>query len=336
MNANRLLFAWAVAATVIAALLALNPGQSDPEPSDRDNRESPDAAADESTDRSDGTLEDSAAVQTLRAAIASLRAERDQARSDREAARATISELRTELTQQNATKRVTVTDVVAMLDALKGKGLSALVNPAETSKLLSDLRALGGEGVDLLLAMIDSETATERMLAAKLLGDLADGRAIDALAEAAADENERVRMMASQALALMGDPAAAQSLRRVLDGAAENDVAVRINSLFGLCKLGEAQAISEAREFLASDSVPDGQNSALANGLLLLDTPAVLPAVRTLSGLDKSSAQLGAAVVRYLEKIRTDVGARNLLGDIIGDTSYPQSVRDLAAQVLNM
>ena len=63
---------------------------------------------------------------------------------------------------------------------------------------------------------------------------------------------------------------------------------------------------------------------------------AVLPAVRTLSGLDKSSAQLGAAVVRYLEKIRTDVDARNLLGDIIGDTSYPQSVRDLAAEVLNM
>lgn len=336
MDTRKLLLAWAIIATVgaVIATVQATGGSEGEAPKSESRTEIPET--ENPPDTRKAPAPDPTEIDALKARIGKLEQDLVAARDKATADAATIADLNKQLEPYLKQTRVTVQDVAAMLDGMKGKGLSALLEPAKTAKLVADLRALGDEGLNLLLGMMESETPADRMLAAKLLGDLADSRAVEALAKAAEDENDRVASMASQALALMGEPSAKDALRRLYDNAPESRPGIRINSLFGLCKLGESKAITQAQEFFTSTEVPEAYKRALGNGILLLDTPHVVPVVRSMSGLDKSSAELGTAVVRYLEKVRTDTGARTLLSDIVADTSYPQSVRNLAAQVLSM
>jgi len=335
LNAKNLMVAWAVVATVAAVIAVRYATEDDDDANDANDRDPVEnrSPAPETPRPRTPAAPDDDAIAALQLEVSKLTTRLGEAQAKAAEDARHIARLTRQLEPYLQQTRATVQDVAAMLDAMREKGMSSLLEPAKVAKLVGDIRALGDEGFDLVLGMMGSENPQERMLAAKLLGDLADERSIDALAKACADDDDGVCTLASQALALMGDPRAKDQLRQIYDSS-EGKAGVRINSLFGLCKIGEAQAITEAQAFFESSETPDAHKSAMANGILLLDSPHVVPVVRSVSGLDKSSADLGTAVVRYLEKVRNDSHARTLLADIIADSSYPQSVRNLASQVL--
>ena len=278
-------------------------------------------------------------TQRVREDLASLRKELrgseqalDAARREIAARDARITELEEELAPYRAIETLSLQEVMTLMNELKGQGLAAYLQPGKTNRLAAHIRALGDEGLQAVLGMLESPDENERFLAAKLLEDLADPAAIADLTRAAlGDENELVANQSSHALALMGDERARASLRKLVDET-ERD-GVRINSLFGLVSLGEHQSIEQTIAFLRDENTPDGYQHALGGGVLILDKPHVMPIVAAIAEMRKSSADYGEAVINYYKRVG-NVDARAALQRMIDDPGFPESVRELARRAL--
>ena len=227
---------------------------------------------------------------------------------------------------------ISIEAVMALVEELKGQGISAFLQPGKLSKLTSDLRALGKDGVKAVLGMLASEDENERFLAAKLLEDLADPAAAADLARVALeDSSELVAGMASHAVALMGDPGLAGVMRKILDGTERDNV--RLNTMFGLVSVGEQKAIDESLAFFRDEKTPIAYKQAVGRGVLLLDKPHVKPIVDLIREQDPQSVALGRMIVDYYKRVG-NAACRSALQDIASDAGAPGPLREYALQAL--
>lgn len=92
--------------------------------------------------------------------------------------------------------------------------------------------------------------ANERRVAARVLGELGDSRAVTELLLAIRDPDLRVRNQAVRSLGILGDPASGPALREVLSGP---DLAMKSEAAITLSKLGDRDAIPDILALITPD-----------------------------------------------------------------------------------
>jgi HEAT repeat protein len=244
---------------------------------------------------------------------------------------ARIEELKEKLAPHEQAHAKTIAEVLSAIDALKKNGLAAFRSPGATSQLVSDLRALGDQGLEAVMAMLESEDEDERFLAAKLLEELGNPAAANALRKVALeDSSELVQNMASHALALMDDPSVIPALRELATSASGEGA--RVNSLFGLCKHGDAEGIRLAMQFMEGDA-SDQMKAALGTGILILDNEHVMPLADDAVRRFRSSDQVLGMAVNYYKTVHTAT-ARSRLQDMVADPGLSGSIHNAAQAAL--
>ena len=117
---------------------------------------------------------------------------------------------------------------------------------AEILGQLGDRRA-----VDPLIKALSHHNYDVRQAAAEALGQLGDDRAVDPLSKALADDDRWVRLAAAEALGQLGDKQAADSLINALS---DNYFSVRRTAAKALGELGDKRAVDPLVKALSDDS----------------------------------------------------------------------------------
>lgn len=196
------------------------------------------------------------------------------------------------------------------------------------AEILEQVRALGAEGVEFLIAELGSESEGRRFAAAAIAERLADPALIEPL-EAAALEDEAfiVRRMASHALALMQNEAAGDSLVEIL-GAETRDAGVRLNAWYGLAQLGRPEAVERFGELLDGSG---GEITAdfVVDTALKVEDARLYPALRAAYDHTAVSDGLRIAILRTLA--RDEGGSwQEFIRSVAADEKTPAAVREVA------
>jgi hypothetical protein len=272
--------------------------------------------------------------------VAALRADLAAARAALSAAQTRQGSLEKELATAKADaavmrafdaekKAVEIGAVLARLDDLKKKGLNALVDPAATADVLSDLKALGPAGTKAMIDMLAHGDEQSRFFAARLLESLGDPAAIPALKDAAMkDESEMVTSQASHALALMKDPAVAEPCREIYE-TAKDGTGAKINALFGWARFGDERGVAEAVKYVTDSKVPAQFRAAIGQGFLLMADDKAGPVADAYVDANRKDDGIGMLAVQYYARIGSPA-ARDRLRSIADDSTVPDKVRKAA------
>ena len=255
-----------------------------------------------------------------------------------------------ELEAQLAAKTVEAAGLASALDELKGKraatlkavrehldtmgkkgGLAAYGDPAAWSQLISDLRSLGSEGVNLAIGMLSSDNPNLRVMAAKILEDLSDPRAVPDLEKMALeDSDEMARNMASHALAFMKSQDAIPALRDLYEKS--ENLGVRINSLAGLAMQGDPNGIRDTAAYIADENNSRQMRQALMGILAVRSDPHLMPVAAQAAQSFGESEQLMALIVSYYGNV--GAAAAPALQAIVDNNSFSAAIREQARQAL--
>lgn len=279
------------------------------------------------------------AMARLEAEVARLRSDLEAARGAEETAGADVRrlseenrQLRESAAHHETARAGTVDRVLKAIDELKDQGLATFVRPGATAQLVADLKALGAEGVKALLPLLKADEDNTRLLAAKLLEDMADPASISALEETALkDDVELVANMSSHALALMDSTDTNPALHRIV--AECKHEGAKVNALFGLAKNGDARGLELTAAYLRDQKNSAGMRTALGAGLLMVPNPKLFPiATEFLDGHRDEPRIMGLAVEFYRR-----LGSPEALGRlraIAEDSTQSNEVRAAARKAL--
>lgn len=223
--------------------------------------------------------------------------------------------------------------VMAQIEELKKKGLSALIDPRATADLLANLKALGPAGTHAMLGLLGSADETERFLAAQMLENLGDPAAIDALKGAALDDSsDLVMRQASHAIALMDNPAIVGPCKEIYESS-KSDTA-KVNALFGWARFGDEKGMAEAVSFVTDKKRPEMLRHAIGQGFLLMTDDKTMTVADAYVDANRTHAGLMDLAVKYYGRFQTPA-ARNRLRILADDPQVPQAARDAAQAALS-
>jgi hypothetical protein len=146
-------------------------------------------------------------------------------------------------------------------EILEELGVTAIADDHDVEVLISRLRARGGTlhglGVrgSTLYGLLVWDGDIRRRAAAKLLGDLGDPQAVEALVEVLSDPDDALRPAAAEALGLIGGPRAVEALGEVLS---DPDDALRLTAAEALGLIGDPLAVAPLSGLLADRSRVEG------------------------------------------------------------------------------
>jgi HEAT repeat protein len=244
-----------------------------------------------------------------------------------------VADLSASLDDAQGKKAATAATLLAKLEQFRKNGLAAFLAPGATADIISDLKSMGAEGVEMMLELLGSESKEDRFLAAKLLEDLADPSSIPHLKKAALEDGDTmVANMASHAIALMNNPGGATALHEIV--ANSPHLGAKINSMFGLCAIGDEKGVEMTRKYMEDDDNPESLKQALGRGILILNTPKVMVIVNLISKEVRAVPEVMQMVVSYYARIGT-AEARTQLQNLLNDPNLPASVREQTLSALN-
>lgn len=187
-----------------------------------------------------------------------------------------------------------------------------------------ELTAFGDPAVDLLLPMLEDESAGVRSIAARALGDVPTERALPALVGVLDDPDENVRGNALGALGAIGSEDAVGPLLEMLD---DEEGWIRVGAARALATLGAEEAIAAATDLLAS---PDGRTRHAGVEILgIIGSERGMPAA--VQALQDESAWVRQSAVIALLQIESP-GARGALEEATEDEDW--EVRIYASEAL--
>ena len=229
-------------------------------------------------------------------------------------------------------------EVMAKLETMKEGGIQAMfLNKSAMNSIIADLKALGDAGVDGLMEFLKSDDVEARMVAAAVLTELGDPRAVGALEDSALnDSDQTVKHMAARALMMMDGPEALPVLHNLAKNAP--DEGVRVNSMFGLCRRGDEAGILTARAYFNDEKSNDGMKKALAGSVvgLLHGNPKMEGLVDDIftQAAEHKAGGIMEAAVGYYKSVGTDSARRRLEG-MVANPALDQKLRDAAKQALS-
>ncbi|MEE9392717.1 MAG: hypothetical protein V3W41_09450 [Planctomycetota bacterium] len=210
----------------------------------------------------------------------------------------------------------------------------SILAPKKFAELVDTIKALGDEGVDMALAMLDGENKEERLLAVQLLGMLDDARVPDALADAAiAPEDADLAAWASQSLMKLDGKGAINAMKNTIANSPHEGA--RVNSMWGLLRTGDKESFEQARAYLNDEKNTQAMRRALEGGLFLVNHSDVRPLIddflSRVSG-PRKTAIMGEAIKWYGRNI--DVVNRQRLNAASNDPNLSEALRQQARDVL--
>ena len=215
--------------------------------------------------------------------------------------------------------------------AEKMNPLTFMADP-EFKKLAEAMKAMGDEGLGLVLDGLKSESSDERFLAAAIAETLRDPRTIKPLEDAALKEDDFiVRRMAAHALALMGNPDTGDSLVKLIDKETR-DSGVRVNAWYGLAKLKRPEAGPLFDKVLAQASGDIPPDVFVAIAMQVGDT-GLNPSLRRAYDDERVSIATRASILRTLGN-DPNRGFDDFLHGIVDNQGLDQRLRDAAAEAL--
>lgn len=227
-------------------------------------------------------------------------------------------------------------EVREALEAAARQGLVPGSGP-DAQKLLADIKDLGEPGTLLLLSGLASEDASQRVVAAQLLGQLNDSSAVSALTDSALnDGDERVAAVASQSLALMdideADEAAAREAFRSL-AAKPNGAASELNAIYALCKLGDPEGTQRALQYLSSSERVPQAKAMLVINLARLPELGILPVMDQAVSMFADSPPVVSAAISYYRTLGT-APAQARLASLASNTALDPQIQRAASLAL--
>ncbi len=243
-----------------------------------------------------------------------------------------LEKLRGQLRVGDLAKSERVSRILAALEKIKKEGLASMLDPAAIAQLSSDLREMGPQGLGPLLDLLATGDPNAKILAAKLLEDLGDPRAVPALTEAARSDDIRVASMASHALAFLKSPEAQSTLLELSEGSKHEGV--RLNSIYGLCVLGDTRGFERALAYVQDPGSKGEYIGALAPGIFAMTNPQSWGVGRVLADRFGAHEVLGPLAISYLRGLGTP-DAMNLLQTWSTDSTRSQALRDAALAALS-
>jgi HEAT repeat protein len=207
-------------------------------------------------------------------------------------------------------------------------GLAAFQSP-DLAEVLKTVKESGKPATEFLMNVLrSSASASERFLAAALLGGAADPSSVPALEEALkGDKDDIVRRMASQALAALGAPEAEGALRAASTGDA--DWGVRVNSAYGLAKLKQEDGLRLLQAAYEGADTPGEYRLAILAGLADVAAPSTAPLFRRILADSKDAGYLLTAI-QALGKMR-DADALPALQQL-SSSAQPDLIKQAAAR----
>jgi HEAT repeat protein len=230
-------------------------------------------------------------------------------------------------------KGITLADLAARFEELKGgTGMTAFL-PGKTAGLIADLKGLGPAGTQALVDLLKSKDKDDRTIAAKLLEDLKDPAAIPALKDVALnDEDELAAKMAGHAIALMEDPRAIEPLREILEK--KRSWESEVNALWGLVHLGDQRGLEQAIAYMDDGKVGKQPRAALgANVAVFMPYPEVMPIVDATVRDFFASGHVMEIAINYYKAVG-NAPARDRLQAISTDARLDAETREAARQAL--
>jgi len=242
-------------------------------------------------------------------------------------------ELEKRLATLEQTRKVDAARVKAELEELARGGLGVMARPGELAKVVSALKALGSVGVDMALELLNSDDPNARFVAAKILEDLNDPRAIPDLQRIALEDKEEMpRNMASRALAFMKTDEVLPALRDIYKKA-DAGSGPSVNALAGLAIHNDPQGLRDTVAFIRDGSRPQGLRQALA-GILIMPLEHLMPVAEATASQFHDNRNFMNLLVSYYSQVGTPA-ARTRLERMADDASLPASVREAARNALN-
>jgi len=219
------------------------------------------------------------------------------------------------------------------LEEMGAKGLTVFGDPSAVADLEAAIKALGAEGLNLVLDLLSSEKPGDRFFAAKLLEDLGDPASIPDLTRAVLeDKDEMTRSMASHALAFMRGEEALPDLKRIYKS--DPPTGVRLNAMAGLVFHGDEQARQDMVSYLADPKNPSNLRQALAGVIAVRHDPFLMPVAREVERQFSQQPQWMGLVVSYYASVGTS-SSRDRLQAIANNQSLAANIRQQAQQALN-
>jgi HEAT repeat protein len=186
------------------------------------------------------------------------------------------------------------------------------INPTRMRELLDELDALGSEGTEKVLSLLNSETAADRIAAAQLLLQMNDPAAIGPLGKAVIDDSdEAAATWASQALIRLDGEGAVNALSKALQESPHEGV--RVNALWGLCRHGDDAGIDRSLAFYRDEAQSQAMRDALGQGILALDTPKAMPIADEIARRRADNNHVMSEVVGYYGRIPGPEATQRLL-----------------------
>ncbi|MCA9322073.1 MAG: hypothetical protein KDB53_15125 [Planctomycetes bacterium] len=277
----------------------------------------------------------------LRVTVGRLEKELDLARSDLAQARTSQSatderiaammrekdEMLARMAGLEDQRNATIESVMERLAALRGKGLQNLIATGQIGSLVAELKALGDNGTRAVLSLLESSDVDDRVLGATILMNMDEPASVGPLEKMALDdESELAAAMASQALMRMDNDAAVPALLNIVENGKHEGA--KVNSLFGLCRHDHADGIEKTLAYLRDDEKSRAMKQALSGGLLMLDSPKVMPLIDEVSANDKFlfDDQASSMIVAYYKKVGSNQ-ARDRLRAMLGREGLPPGVQ---------
>lgn len=164
-------------------------------------------------------------------------------------------------------------------------------SPSGEIELIRFATQVGAGAVTDLVARMDSDSLTERIVATRVLGRIGSPAGVPRLVEAAlSDEDEQVAALSSQSLALAEEKVLGEGREFVEQAFLElerkpNGSASKINAIYGLVKLRNPRGLQASQQFLLDPDITEQEKLILFTNLLQLGLPELMVIVELGLGL---------------------------------------------------
>jgi HEAT repeat protein len=221
-------------------------------------------------------------------------------------------------------------DLTAEFKALVAKGLGAF-GQEDFKTFAERARSAGQKGLDFLQEiLLNSESGTERFMAAAVLEQLKNPNAIPSLIKALQEDGDMiVRRMSSHALAIIGTEAAEAPLRAAMG--VDTDWGVRVNSAYGLAKMGREDGQLYLERTYASEETPAEYRLAILGGLADVAAPSTAAFFRRVLN-DSSDPTYQILSISALEKMKDTEAIVDL--EKIAASDAPSFVKEAARKAV--
>ena len=222
-------------------------------------------------------------------------------------------------------------DLKERVAKLAEAGLAAFQSP-DFAETLKAVKESGKPAIELLAGLLrSSASATERLVAAALLGGAADPSALPALVDALkSDKDLFVRRTAASVIAVLANSAGEEPLRAAMTGDA--DWGVRVNSAYGLAKLKQDDGLRLLQQSYESSDTPAEYRIPILGGLADVAAPATAPLFRRILTDSKDETYLILAIMA-VEKMK-DTDSLPVLQQVLASTQ-PDFVKQAATKAID-